>query len=475
MSPSLVPEDRWKTWDFDDHLEIRRPRPIPADDFETNREEVTREGLETLLLVNLDTVMPDWNLNVLRPRATSFNPPIEAIDPAGVLHLIELHDVRDAPDAISTTISDALARFGTTDRDWLFDPDSQRRVYDFASRIAAFWLEVQSRTDPESLFEELPEKKARRQKLENLVERVDAELDPDALVERTRRMIADRAPEADRQRPEVARDVHLHLVVADSEQLDENELSVLHRLREQGVRRDVWEVRLDADRDRRSGRLGVRTARLPDRRQKHFPALRDRRPTELIAEMARQRPELRRQIGNWSYVPNKRRTILRSALPLRNEPQLGPFFSITTRGDEIEFKTSMKIPETIDETYSLTDLKTRVTPVGMAAVRAWIAEILPPDPAEDPEAARRLEHNMHQGKRWGGYLRVGETGPVVAAKAWHSGGLRSATITVDTAELEPSVDQLATLANTVLETFMRKLIAEGGEPDGWGLPDVSAS
>ena len=57
------------------------------------------------------------------------------------------------------------------------------------------------------------------------------------------------------------------------------------------------------------------------------------------------------------------------------------------------------------------------------------------------------------------------------ATGWHSGGFRSAKINVDTAEFSPSIEDLATLTNNVLELFLRLLDDQQLTPEGWSFPE----
>lgn len=471
MPLTLQPESSWNTWDFDRDLTVQFSQPIPTDDFTAGRREVTREGLQTLLLNNLEALFPDWKL---RRLAGCVDPtgeqPLEAVDPAGVLHRFELRDVIDAPTAISDMLAGAMQRIDARQLHWF---SRQHRPFSrwLAARNGAFWLDVTADADAVTAFDDLDTDEARDKKLTYLLDRLhdarsidDATGAADAILENWT------VDDIEAMRwPDHPAGVHLHLIVADATELDGGEVQLLQRMRNRGLRIDIWELALDADADRRKGTVAIRPARFPDRRQKSFDALDGHRPTELLAHMAYDRPDLYHDNPGWELVRNKRRTTLRTELPIADEPCRGPFFGFTTRGDTIEFKASLKVPEHLDEAYSMTDLKTRVTPLSMRAVRNWVADVLPPDPTEDREAARRLEHFMHQTKKWGGYLQMSAIGPVMLAKGWHSGGLRSATVTVDTSEMEPSLDELAALTNELFESFMQHLIAEDARPVGWEI------
>ena len=467
MGLELTTDDEWKTWDFDRDAAISNRRPIPTPDFRPERDQITREGLQTLLLLNLNTVFSGWTL---RPAQLAGPPmdsaPIEAVDPAGTLHLFDLTDMRQSDTAISRGISRTLARFGRRNIDWLDTNSSEASALRLASRIAALWSDIEAEYDADSTYAD-----DGRKQLQDLADRLDGGPSADELLQSSKRLMQRPTDGDDTSWPTRPTGIHLHLIVADSLELDEAELRFLKRLRDDGFRVDIWEIRLDIDRQWHRGTLGIRPAQFPDRNQRLFPALGDRRPTQLLAEMGLQRPDLRDALGDWTVIRNKRRTALRTELPIADEPCKGPFFSFMTRGDELEFKASLKIPEPVDDTFSLTDLKTRITPGTMEAVRRWIAEILPPDPAEYPEAARRLEHSLHQAKNWGGYLQIGDAGPVLMATGWHSGGFRSAKINVDTAEFSPSIEDLATLTNNVLELFLRLLDDQQLTPEGWSFPE----
>ena len=471
MPLTLQPESHWNTWDFGRTLAVDAPEPIPMEEVRGGRPEVTREGLETLLVINLEALFPHWRLRRVHPVFVGGQQALGAMDPAGVLHLFDLRDVVDAPTAVSDMLAGVLSQWAGQ-IDW-FEREPGQYSRRLAARIAAFWLDVQAETDRDSTFAELPLDEARDQKVQHLTQRLGDDWDADMLVAQSDAILDDwtvEKPDAHRW-PTARNGVHLHLLVADHEELDGHELEMLQRMRNRGVRVDVWQLHLDADNEWMRGRIALRAARFPDRRQKRFAALGQHRPTQLLAQMAYHNPELHDSIGSWQVIRNKHRTTLQVQLDVADEPCDGPYFGFTARGDEIEFKASVNIPEHLDDKYSLTDLKTQVTPKCMRAVRDWIAAELPPDPVDDREAARRLDHFLHHSKKWGGYLQAGVGGPIFEAIGWHSGGLRSATITADTSELEPSLDEIAQLANALLEAFMRALLAEDVTTVGWD-PEV---
>ena len=458
MGLTLEPAASWNTWPFGEDLKVEGRSPIPVDEFAAAPDDVTAEGLQTLLFLNLEKVFPDWRLRRMTVATDARGPvAFEAREPTGVRHLFALHDVQTSKTAPVQLLSALIDRFGGRRSDNEFDEASDdRRVAEIACRTLGFWLGIEAMSHPVAT---LPLREADREidaRLEALVDTAEESWDVDR-IRRAARGIADRWDEDDDATVEgPSTGVHLHLVVADVAELDSAQLEMMRQLRDQGLRLDVWEIALDSDRGRRRGTLGIRPARFPDNKPTTFVSLGDRRPTELVAEMARQNPALHREIDSWERVPDYERTIVRTRLSI-DEPCDGPYFSITARDDDIEFKTSMAIPEHIDEAYSLTDLRTQVTPEAMEAIRSWVAEALPPDPAEYAEAARRLEHSMHHPKRWGGYIRTSPTGIVIPARGWHSGGFRSAKITADTTEFAPDFEDLATLGNTLLELFVDKL------------------
>lgn len=479
MTISLRRNDYWKTWAFDQNLRIAEAEPKIRTDFPLNRNLVLEEGLETLLLLNLDRVFPDWKLRLVGNIDANFRATdIEAADPAGVQHIFELKYKREAgTDKIgSQTLSYALERIGHYNAEWFDEAHAAIGRGLLASRIAAFWSGIRSQAHTES-FSHLPQAEALARKFENIVSQhnqdmgEDLALNPATILESAEGHFKhlNSAVEGKRaQWPRRLSDIHLHLVMPKADRIDDEELEFLSRLRKQGLRLDLWEVRLSLTREDGTGTLGLREVSFPEDSKRSFGALGDRRLSQLLAEMAHQDLPLHTSTPTWRLSGDSLE--LTVELPIDGEPCSGPRFRIRVSDKTIQFEPSLDVPKHIKSEYSLTDLRTKILPTTMGAIRSWIADVFPPDEEKFPKESRQLHDCIHQTKEWEGLLPKGTRIAQIQASAKHYGSFQKACLTLDLSNSSPSFEALAGLANALFDSFLRHLIAEGAHPVGWTIP-----
>lgn len=467
MSTLLNPEETWKTWGFAEDLLVEASPTIREENPPLNKQLAKEEGLETLLALNLQRVFPDWKLRLNGELDAGFTATdIEATDPAGVQHIFELKYGSSSKEVLSQTLSYALDRVGTCNLEWFDRETEDARRYLLARRIVGFWAHVRSDTDGQSTFPDLSPREARRKRLQTLIdEELEVDISPDTALGWAREHLAD--PVVDERPdgwPDNPNNVHLHIVVPNPKTIDAAELEVLRRLRDRGVRADLWETRLfDLSRnpDDMSGKLAMREVKLESEGKQRYDVPGDReehRLTELLSSMAYEDPELFEGTPSWELIRNDGETLLMVEFPVEDQPCDGPYFRITSSDDAVTFETFLSIPSYVRDDHSLTELKADELVGGsIKAVRDWISEVFPPGEDEHPDAARRLDDLVHQSKKWEGPLEVPDAEAQYRAHGRHTGGLRQSIIRFDRSENIPPFDELAPLAHHLFETFVRIL------------------
>lgn len=264
----------WKKWTFGEDLKLERTEPsIPKGPTRRERS-LTEEGLETLLMLNLDELFPNLSLRLGRKELLEFSGcDIDAVDPTGRRHIFELKHEASARDVVDQAL--AYGFQGLNDREFQWFDEQTNNELVAAARAAGFWNgeRVQNYSISDDKKSWSPERriKATIEEVASDARSVDywteigdehcSQLEP--------------SPEWRRNVDAPAFDlsgVHLHIVVPYAESIKDYALESLGRLVDRGLYATVWEAAVELDSDTsgsgddgstRNGRLWLRPHNVP--------------------------------------------------------------------------------------------------------------------------------------------------------------------------------------------------------------------
>ncbi len=256
---TLVSFSEWRTFAFglSGRLRSVASEPVPPANPATIGQ-VTEEGLETLLMLNLDVVFPGW---LLQNNAKSLNDwsgaDIAATDPSGCQHLFEVKYGAKATHVVDQVLAYALGCLRTPTPTWLADQSEEDVSLLIEARLTALW--TRSRADKWERDASLPLVERIRTSARTLAEA--AGLDINEICSAAASQVARLRARFD-SRPTRVSSLHAHVVVPDWRKVDPANVRNLAHLRYRSVEASIWEARVTMDSGTRSGRLWVREVKL---------------------------------------------------------------------------------------------------------------------------------------------------------------------------------------------------------------------
>lgn len=439
----------WRCWTYGEDLRLQDAESVGAPPGRVK--DLKEEGLETLLLLNLDKVFPDWSLRLTaKSLKTWAGADIEAADPRGCKHVFELKYGASAKDVVDQVLAYALSTLREPNLRF-FDQMPRKEMEVFvAVRVGTFWHDLRAQTLKRIGEEDEPYPQSELDMLgrnpkargEPTVERCLETAGPHL----TRLALA---TVAQPDWPESATDMLIHVVVPNFLSISDWAKQALARLRHRQVQVAIWEVKVTLDRVARSGTLAVRDVRLPSLSPTKRNVTKSNvpvtyAPSALLAEMHRLDLGHRSRKWRWKYGHGGElhlwaAPVARLVLQLRSSH--GHFSTrclhIRSWVDEPEYVARRRRRDRPDWTIQL-DGQKRV-------LVDWLAGLAPPQ--DEPAYTQLLDPSgpAKKSKGWSAAVRGRE--------AWctHSVEGKTATCTIDVEGL--LLCRVAEIANTAVAEY----------------------
>lgn len=239
--PNVLFAAPWRSWHFERSMRLSTPTTwTPAASISTAA--FKEEGIETLMLMNLDCLFPGWHLR-LGERALNgwAGADIMATDPNGAAHIFEVKYGASEANVVDQALSYAVDLLADRRPAWFDEQDAETKRIFLASRIAGIWLN--QRTDKWRRASDCPFlegfRKVLAENMSNQAYSLDA-LNRDA-------EDAIRAMQPSEHRKNIdegleTTDLHIHLVVPAPEKIKTEQLHALARLKFRGLRVSIWQI-----------------------------------------------------------------------------------------------------------------------------------------------------------------------------------------------------------------------------------------
>lgn len=404
----------WTTFGYGRDLQLTPTEAwIPPDNVSTK--DAAEEGIETLLLLNLQALWPHLHL-VLKHKSLRgwAGADIEASDPAGIRHAFEVKFGAPATHVVDQALAYALgvvSEAANPQRHFreLSGADRQRFI---ACRIGAFW--TKSRADKWQRNTELPPAERDWQALADKLETAKSTLTVTELKAVAANI--DKKVSHEGRIPTTLAGAHFHLVVPDPRKIAPAQIQAWGRLKWRGANASVWQVALDHGAE--GGRLSIRACWIPpiDPTKSGWKPDSNARPylprmSEIVASAAAIDPA----ISAAAFSINRRDELYSP----QNWNEKGPAVHLERHWNGVNHEMTMKVA--VDAPPSLwaeyPDHADAIVAGRYAAVQKWILRVAGPATGSAAAASKRVS------KKWA-YAIEGR--PV---EAWHSGGQAQAAVT----------------------------------------------
>ncbi len=413
------------------------------------------ENVETLMLFNLDKLFPGYQLALCGKSLRDWaGADIEATDPSGCRHLFEVKYGARADHVIDQALSyalDTVSRAGLEEEHFHQQP-AEEQVRFLACRIAGFW--TGTRADKWKRNTKLaPE--ARDWDAMQRVLKAKPGVSIDAVQCRqlaTAHLASEAKPPPI---PAVLTGVHFHLAIPNPKKVSAEQLYALARLRWRGHRASVWQVAAELEAD--GGRFALREVWVPaSSTAKTRWAISDgagpsvHRVGELYARVAAADPSLMERLPPPQCGRGESMEM--------GDQWSGPFpkvrFSVVTdRGnEELRVYAWVINPPSLDDLHGADKAKA-IRASRCQTLSEWIVKAAPAD-----DATRDTVLSLKKRpQRWD--TQDPATG--CALRAWHSGGLKSASVSI-------SLQNPELAASTAARCLRALLNAADARSDGFG-------
>ena len=224
------------------------------------------EGLETLLLLNLDVLWPHFHLVLSRKTLSDWaGADIQASDPSGARHVFEVKFGAPANHVVDQVLAYTLGvvRQTAMPEPAFRDLGSDQRERFIACRVAAFWTRTRADKWPRDKAK-APANRDWSALREILVKASPVTVQALRLTVPALRLTAsqlDRLVSHAGHAPRSVSECHFHLCVPDPVKINFEQFQALGRLRWRGARASVWQVAVDLSAE--PGRLSIREWWIP--------------------------------------------------------------------------------------------------------------------------------------------------------------------------------------------------------------------
>jgi hypothetical protein len=231
-------QTRTGTWAFGADLRFQSVVEQPVERHDAKA--FVEENIETLLLLNLDHVLPGAELLLGRKTLNDWGgADIEAIDALGCRHYFEVKNRASHHEVVEQSLGYALRTVREPQIGLLLDQDKDQRRLSLACRVAAFW--TGERVD------KVPKQGGGpADRLERLLQRLTGEHPKEPFLSAAdllaARQAASRRERFPRSLP-VARDLDVHLVLRNA-QLSQDEQDLIYPLQTRGFRCSILEFKV---------------------------------------------------------------------------------------------------------------------------------------------------------------------------------------------------------------------------------------
>lgn len=260
----------WRVWRFGPDLRLEPAEDAPEAPAKADKKAVAEEGLETLLLLNLDRVLPEYGLRILAKSLRAWSgADLSAVDPLGYCHVFEVKYGAKTEHVIDQGLSYALDLLRSRHLRWFDEMDPREQDVLVATRIAGLWAgrrmdksKRTAETGRDEQQEATPLDQAEHY-LRQFVPKAGKKqpLSFDALMSaagRYRVSVLSMPNSAGQLRPSQVMGMHLHLVIPTGAKLQQHQLDALRHLRYRGTRASIWEVSVRLEEHAGSGVFWMR-------------------------------------------------------------------------------------------------------------------------------------------------------------------------------------------------------------------------
>lgn len=393
----------WRTWRFGLDLRLE-PTETWDPGPKVSTKGVAEEGLETLLMLNLDRLFGGWSLRLNEKYAGAWDgADLQATDPTGCRHVFEVKYGARVDHVVDQALAYALSVVGERSTTFFDQQDREDQKLFLARRVVGFW--TATRSDKWAGDKTLPPRERSVKALENHA--ADRGLNADqflTLGEDWSKELAERAAKApDGTYGTTPTEIHFHLVVPNPAGIAPDQRSALARLLHRGVRASIWQAAVEKGDN--AGRLSVRqivlTPRDPNKGVFDERAGKSEHPvSQLVAQMTLLDPDLAAKV-RWHYS--------RGNLAYFGNHWYGkvPSFRVHVGEARVRIEIEAVVPGSMAED---------VGRLRHEAVTAWVQRLAPPQ-----DGATRATLQGLRKKRLEWSATCPETDKLL--DAWRSGGL----------------------------------------------------
>ncbi len=253
-------EDGWKAWSFKEDLRLEVAKTGKPSGGDRRSGNLTEEGVETLLMLNLDQLFPYLSLRLAEKQLGSWaGADISAVDPMGRRHVFEVKHGASARDVVDQAV--AYGFQGLTQRTVSWFDEQENRELVIAARQAGFWsgqrVQTISLSDAEkqyppryrtkAIYEKLTGNPATFDDMRELARPISQSLNLPPAWKRNANSDAFRVAS-----------VQMHMVVPYADKIEDYALNSLRRLVSRGLYATIWEMAIDFDEASRTGHLWLK-------------------------------------------------------------------------------------------------------------------------------------------------------------------------------------------------------------------------
>jgi len=441
---NLLREQQARCFSFGPDLILHEQTLEDAWPARPNVDAIKEEGLETLLLLNLDTLWPGYSFRLTNKTLNDWEgADIEAEDTAGCRHVFEVKYGAPVGHVVDQALAYALGVLGRSTVRWFADQRTEERELFLACRMAGFWTHTR--------VDKAPRNRKASPDLRNaqLLGSLIAEIGNDQpLSEAKIRGYATTAAAhlAKSPTPAVHGDMRphrlaFHIVVPSVSQVNHEQLCALARLRFRSVQASLWEVAVDIDREAWTGKLWLREQWLCPLAPTKDDVSKDAQPSRfpigsVVASMCRTDAGLTLLSPQW--IPARKNTVL--CLPAQQELMV-PQLAITVTDSVLEMAIGYKVAE-----HVRTEGWQRKSDPVVLAIARWLLAVAPPP----PEVGKQLIDLEKTPKKWETKNGTGRT-----FRCHHSAEGLSAEIEMDLDDLDCGA--IAPIAAKAARSFLEVL------------------